>query len=257
MDRRLLRPRWLAAHGVVLVVGAAFLLLGFWQLGRLEERQEQNAVLSGRFDEDPMSLESVIADAEDDLSAIDYRRTVVTGTYDPANEVLIRSQVYLASSGFHVITPLVDPSGQAVLVNRGWVPLALDSVPVGDAPPPTGEVTVEGWVQLSQKRPALGPEDPAEGRLATLNRVDIERIQAQIDYPLAPVYLVEIGAQGTELPVPLDLPDFTDEGPHFAYAMQWFGFAVVLFVGYFFLARHRLARPQEDSGTRAKSSTTS
>lgn len=257
MDRRLLEPRWLVAHVVVIAIGALFVFLGLWQLGRLDERQNENAVLSERFEEDPAALVGLLPQIGDDPSEIEYRRTRVVGVYDPENEVLIRSQVYLGSAGFHVITPLVLDDGDAVLVNRGWVPLALDTVPVAEAPPPAGETSVEGWVQLSQERPALGREDPADGRLSTLNRIDIERIQTQIDYPLAPVYLVAIGAQTTELPVPVDSPDFTDEGPHLAYAIQWFGFATVVFVGYFFLARRRLATSQEASGTVARPSTTS
>lgn len=258
MDRRLLRPKWIVAHLAVLALGALFVVLGAWQMSRLEERRELNAAAAERFEEDPAPLDSVLVDAGNDVSEAEYRRVTIVGTFDPADEVLIRSQVYLGSAGFHVITPLVAANGDAVLVNRGWVPLTLDAVPVNEAPPPPGEVTVQGWVQLSQQRPSLGPEDPGDGRLATLNRIDIDRVQDQVDYSLAPVYLVEIGPQGTELPVPLDPPDLTDEGPHLAYAVQWFGFAVVLFVGYFFLVRRRLAgEVQEDSGALASSSTIS
>lgn len=246
MDRRLLRPRWLAAHTVVLAIAVVFVWLGLWQLDRLEERQLENELGEQRLNSEPASLE-VAVETTEDLDSLQYRRVIVTGEFDPANEVLVRSQVYRGSAGFHVITPLVPTSGEtvtgeAVLVNRGWVPLTLDEVPVTGAPPPSGIVTVEGWVEPSQSQPTFGPEDPAEGRLTTVSRVDVNRIQSQVPEPLMPVYVVELAERDTELPVPVDPPDFEDEGPHLAYAIQWFGFAIVGLVGYFFLARRQLRR---------------
>jgi surfeit locus 1 family protein len=171
----------------------------------------------------------------------------ITGTFDADQELLIRSQVYRGSAGFHVITPLILSNGDAVLVNRGWVPLVLDSVPVAEAPPPAGETVVEGWVELSRQRPFLGPTDPMEGRLDVMSRVDVPRIQQQMEVSLAPIYLVMVGPGGA-LPEPFGLPSFDDEGPHLGYAIQWFGFAATVLIGYFFLVRRRQkARPATTS----------
>lgn len=239
MDRRLLQPRWLIAHAVVLAIGVLFVSLGFWQLSRLEERRLENEVGESRLSASVVPLSEALASVEDPIT-LEYRRVSATGTFDPANEVLIRSQTYLGTAGFHVITPLLGESGEDVLVNRGWIPLTMEEIPVSGAAPPLGQVTVSGWVQLSQERPMFGPEDPPEGRLTVMNRVDIERISKQVPMSLAPVYVVELGEQGSEVPVPLDLPQFSDEGPHLAYAIQWFGFTVVGIVGYYFLVRRRL-----------------
>ena len=73
------------------------------------------------------------------------------GIFDPGEEVLVRSQVHDGIAGWHVITPLVLADGRAVLVNRGWVPLEMDAVPV-PAAPPSGQVTVTGWVSLTRVR---------------------------------------------------------------------------------------------------------
>jgi surfeit locus 1 family protein len=244
MDPRLLQPKWLLAHTAVLAVVALFVWLGSWQLDRLEERRLENELGERRLNAEVSSLE-VAVETTEDLDSLRYRRVTVTGEFDPTNELLIRSQVHQGSAGFHVITPLVPMrdgivSGEAVLVNRGWIPLTLDEVPVTEAPPPSGVVTVEGWVELSRSRPMFGPEDPAEGRVSTLSRVDIDRIQLQIPDPLLPVYIVQLVKRDAELPVPVDPPDFEDQGPHLAYAIQWFGFAAVGLIGYYFLARRRL-----------------
>ncbi len=237
MLRALRQPKWLIAGAVVVLLAAVFVRLGFWQLDRLEQRRTSNQVNQLRSEAEPLPIQDVLASVGEDLDSLQYRRVDATGVYDSSQEVLIRSQVELGQAGFHVITPLVLGDGTAVLVNRGWVPLTMDQPPVDAAPAP-GEVTVEAWVHLTQTRPPLGPEEPA-GHLDVFNRVDIDRISQQVDEPLAPVYLVAMGEKGPDLPIPVDLPDFTDEGPHLSYAIQWFAFAVIALVGFFFLLRSR------------------
>jgi surfeit locus 1 family protein len=225
---------------IVVIVAGVFIRLGFWQLDRLDERRQLNAVVSERLDAQPVPLDEIADPLESE-----YRTVTVSGIFDSGQEVLIRSQTHLGTAGFHVITPLVDED-RAVLVNRGWVPLDYDEVPVVEAPPPSGVVTVEGWIHLTQLRPTLGPEDPP-GKLGVFNRVDIERIQAQIDVPLAEVYVVDAASPG-ELPEPARPPDFTDEGPHLAYAIQWFGFALVGLAGFYFLVKRKGGRAPGASG---------
>jgi len=237
MLRALRQPKWLLAGAVVVLLAAVFVRLGFWQLDRLEQRRTSNQVNQLRSEAGPLPLQDVLVSVGDDLASLRYRRVTVSGVYDTAREVLIRSQVELGQAGFHVITPLVLDDGTAVLVNRGWVPLTMDRPPV-DAAPVSGEVTVEGWIHLTQVRPPLGPKEPS-GHLDVFNRVDIDRISQQVAEPLAPVYLVVMGEKGPNLPIPVDLPDFSDEGPHLSYAIQWFAFALIALVGFYFLLRNR------------------
>lgn len=240
MLQALRQPKWIAATVVVVGLAAVFVRLGVWQLDRLEERRQANAVGEQRLDAEPAEF-SLLLEQAGDTTSLEHRRAIVHGEFDVAEEVLIRSQVELGQAGFHVITPLVRDDGSAVLVNRGWVPITMDTPPVEAAPDP-GAHTLEGWVHLTQTRPTLGQEEP-EGDLDVLNRVDIDRIGDQTPYELAPVYLVATGESGGDLPVPVDPPDFTDEGPHLAYAIQWFGFAAVGVIGLYFLLRREGAPP--------------
>lgn len=240
---------------MVLAVAIVFILLGMWQLDRLQERRTENQLGESRFTETPATMTHV---AELPAESLEYRQVIATGTFDTDAEVLVRSQVHFGNAGFHVITPLVGEAGEAVLVNRGWVPLGFETLPVAETAPPSGIVAIEGWIHLTQERPPLGPEDPAEGSLTQMNRVDVQRISRQVPYELAVVYVVELGEQGSGLPIPVAAPVFDDEGPHLAYAIQWFGFAVVLLVGWVFFVRQQVRRPtQSRSGTPAKPSITS
>lgn len=240
--RTLLRqPKWVIAGVFVVLVAAVFVRLGLWQLERLQERRTNNEIGQMRLSADPEPLDSLLTVAGDDLDRLEYRAATASGVWDVEEEALIRSQVELGNAGFHVITPLLAEDGSAVLVNRGWVPLTMDTTPVAGASPPSREDSVEGWVHLTQLRPPLGAEEPG-GDIDVFNRVDIARIASQMPYPLAPVYLVAMGERGDQLPIPVDPPDFSDEGPHLSYAIQWFSFAVIALVGFSFLARRRASQ---------------
>jgi len=230
------------AHVAVVALAILFISLGFWQLGRLGERQLENAVGESRFEADPADLSLLLDASGEDQDTLEFRRATATGVFQPDDEVLIRSQVHQGVAGFHVITPLVGEGGNAVLVNRGWVPLDADQVPVTAAPPPDGTVIATGWVRPTQMRGALGPSDPEDGRLVTMSRVDIDRIQQQVPYELEPVYLSLLDDLEGDLPIVAQGPSFEDEGPHLAYAIQWFSFALIGLVGYFFLIRRAARR---------------
>jgi surfeit locus 1 family protein len=228
--------RWWIAHVVVITICLLFVNLGFWQLRRLEERRLQNSVWQARQASTPLPIEDLVVGAGSDLESLEYRPVEARGTFSPEHEILVRSQVWNGSAGFHVITPLILRSGSAILVNRGWVPLDMDEVPV-PATPPEGEVDLAGTIRLSQTRGSVGPTDPATGVLTKTARVDLTRIGQQMPWPLLPVYVVAQYTDETSLPVAVAVPDLNDQGPHLAYAIQWFAFALIGAVGYLLLLR--------------------
>lgn len=226
---------------LVIAVCALFVSLGLWQLRRLEERRLQNSVWQTRLASAPLPIDELLMGVGSDLESLEYRPAIARGTFAPDQEVLVRSQVWNGTAGFHVITPLVRADGSALLVNRGWVPLEMDDVPV-PARPPEGEVDLIGTVRLSQTRGPVGPSDPPEGDLQQVARVDINRIARQLEWPVLSVYVVaqETGREG--LPIAVEAPDFADQGPHLAYAVQWFAFALISLIGYLFLLRRARSR---------------
>ncbi len=240
--RELATPRWITAHIVVVVIAVVFVNLGFWQLRRLDDVQLENAVAESRYTAPPQDLGDLLRAVGDDLESLRYRRVTLSGEYDAAQEVLTRNQVFRGNAGFHVVTPFIPEDGRdVVLINRGWVPLELDSPPISQAPPPMGMATIGGWLHLSQARPALGPTDPVESSTNVFSRVDIQLLQGQMPYQLAPVYVVLQDENSQGVPVALAPPEFDDEGPHLAYAIQWFGFTIVGLIGYWFLIRKNLS----------------
>ena len=226
-------------HVLVLAICVGCVNLGFWQVRRLEDRRLQNMVMANRLGTPPAPIEELVAGAGSDVDSLEFRNATAVGTFNTLEEVLVRSQVHQGNAGWHVLTPLVLEDGRALMVNRGWVPLDMDSVPV-PAAPPSGQVAVTGWVSLTRVRRSGGSMEP-EGRLTHIARVDLDRLQQQMPFDLLPVYLVS-DPPGTSQPIPLERPDVSDEGPHLTYAIEWFSFAIIGVVGYFFLVRRAVRR---------------
>ncbi len=242
MYRFLLRPRWLVAHTAVLAIAVLFVSLGLWQLRRLDERRADNALISQRLSQPPQALATAVAGAGGDAKALAYRRVWVTGRYDVGDEVLLTPRADRDAPGHHVVTPLRTAAGRAVLVDRGWVPFALDEPPVAQAAPPDGEVRVEGIVLPPATAARAGSSRGDPQRLTFVSAVDAERLQPQVAAPLYPFSLLLESQQPVapgELPRPPALPQ-PSEGSHLSYAIQWFSFAAIGVLGYPLLIRKSL-----------------
>jgi surfeit locus 1 family protein len=239
------RPRWILGHLLVLVLVVVMVNLGFWQLHRLDEKRDRNAQITSRQEEPVVPVEEVMppGTSQEEVDELVYRPVSATGTYATDQQVIVRNRSFEGAPGEWVLTPLVLDDGTAVVVSRGWQNIES---PAERAAPPRGEVTVQGYVQATQERGSFGPTDPAEGALDSLARVDVQRLQQQVDEQLLPgwVQLSEQDpAQDGALPVPVPLPEL-DEGPHLGYAGQWFLFCVVAVVGWIVIIR-RAARDRE------------
>jgi cytochrome oxidase assembly protein ShyY1 len=240
------RPKWIAGHVLTVVLLVTFVLAGFWQWNRHNERRDRNAAVTARADLPPLTPAEL---GSGDPSDLEYRTVEADGTWDRAGEVLIRARSHQGQSGCHVVSPLRIADGTALLVNRGFVPLTVceSPTPVADAPVSDGEVTVEGLARRSQRKGTFGAAaDPGSGVLEAMNRIDVPRIAQQYDRPLAPLY-VELHSQSppppADLPFPVDPPEL-GAGPHLGYTVQWFLFAVVAVVGYPLVLRRQARREQ-------------
>src|SRR5690242_15165422 len=111
-------PRRIVSFVILAVVMAiACIRLGFWQLSRLRQRRERNAIAMKRLAEPIAPLTTLPADTMSRL-----RRASVSGTPDFAHEVILAARSYQGSPGVYLFTPLRVPgSDTVVLVNRGWI----------------------------------------------------------------------------------------------------------------------------------------
>lgn len=246
MYRFALRPWWIVSHLVVLAIVVAFVNLGIWQLRRLDEVRESNTQLAERLAEAPVDVEELLVADDADRPALEDRRVTARGTYRTDEVVLIRGRSLDDAPGSWVVVPLELGDGRVVAVNRGWIRNdgRFTAVPEEYRAVPAGEVEVQGLLHDSQERGTLGATDPEDGVLTSLARVDLDRLDDQVEGDLLPVWIqLTVAETGAPDPSPqlLDPPDVNDEGPHLSYAVQWGIFTVIALVGYPLILR-RAAR---------------
>ena len=232
---------------IAVVAALMFVRLGFWQLDRHAEARERNAVRDARLAGPPVPLAALLARTGPDVSAADleWSRVLLAGRWDFAGEVLIRNRMQDGRPGVHVVTPFrtgPDADDLTVLVLRGWLP-APDAmnpgrIPGGDSQ--TGPVaSLVGVIRPSREDAGLPVLPAGEGADARTSfaAIDVAAIEAEapdaVDY--APYFVQRLpedggAASATEGPVAVALPE-PGNGPHLAYAVQWFAFAIVTVIG--------------------------
>ena len=232
MYRFLLSRRWLGLLAVSLLLAATCGQLGRWQLHRLDARNRVNAVITGNATGAPGAVDRLLAPGKPVADEDEYTRVSATGRYDRSHRLLVRNRTYDGQVGFYVLVPLVTASGTALLVNRGWVDAGESTAELPDVPgAPTGEVSV-----VARVRPAE-PAGGGGGR-GQVSRIDVPAIARGLPYAVYGGYadLVRERPAPRQAPTLLPAPE-TSQGPHLAYAFQWFLFALMSLGGYLVLAR--------------------
>ncbi len=239
--------RWLAALAAATVFAVACFFLGRWQWHRYEVKHARAHRITSHYAATPVPLQSVLPTAASPMSlARDWTRVQVTGRYDRAGQLLVRNRPNNAVFGYEVLVPLQPEGGPAgpgtasLLVDRGWVPNARTAAQEPAVPAvPGGLVTVTGWLRLGEPdvhRP------PKSGQLSSIDLGQAAQYTVRRLYPAYAILGSERTADGRvpPRPTPLAAPD-TDEGPHLAYAFQWWVGSVAGFGLVFMGARREAA----------------
>jgi len=215
-----------AALAGALLIAAACVRLGVWQLDRLRQRRARNAQVLATRSRPPIPVAgSLSTDSARD------RRLFATGAYDYARERLWHGRSYEGVPGVDLVTPLRLPDGTVVLIDPGW------------APSPDGYHVDQGAYREGDSAQVLGI-----GVTAPRARGDVDpaALRDSLPYALLPFVIQELPSSPTsptspnlhQRPVRWPAPELSD-GPHLSYAIQWFSFAVIIVVGSFALAKKR------------------
>ena len=226
---RVFAPSWPMTL-LTLVLLMLFVSLGRWQWQRGAEKQELWNAFEAHAS--PPALDAV--------SSIDevqrYRMVALSGSFEPDRQFLLDNVSHRGKAGYEVLTPFVLNNGRRLLVNRGWVPFSgyrdrlpdiswqgsrqatvvgrVDELPHGGlasgrAPPPAGA----NWPKVTSF--------PTHEELETALGRPLERRVVLLDPRVEGGYVREWSPPGLA------------PARHFSYAIQWWGFAVVLLVLYF------------------------
>ncbi len=218
------RSRRVMVVGVAVVVAATCVGFGLWQLQRLADRRARNAVIEHERSRESGLITTAVGRGEVEP----YTPVRASGIFDPEREVIVYGRSLDGEPGHLVVTPLVFDDGTAALVVRGWIPFDHQTVPVADAAPPAGQLTIRGFLVPNEGDGSTAPDENG-----AIGRLDVQGIRSTLPYPVLPLAIQlteQARPQLSELPVPIPREELS-EGPHLSYAVQWFTFAAVAIVG--------------------------
>jgi surfeit locus 1 family protein len=223
--------------------------LGVWQLSRAHQKLDAAALVAerGRL---PALAPAELARDEPAARAQWERHVTLHGQWLADHTVFLANRTMEGQAGFFVVTPLRLREGDAVVVQRGWLPLERgDSWRVPALPPtPAGEVEVAGhlapwpshWMELGQQPPG-----------AIRQNLDRAAFAAETGSALRPLTVFEdataanagdgLGRRWT--------PPAVNVTVNYGYAAQWFAMSLGFLVLYAWLAFFRHRQPTPDDGT--------
>ncbi|GAA3583722.1 SURF1 family protein [Klugiella xanthotipulae] len=238
--RFLLSKRWGGYVALLIVFTIVCVLLAQWQFNRRADARAEIARIDGNYDATPVLLTDALPtlDAYNDEDQ-KWSTVEITGHYLSDDQVLVRNRPLNGSPGFEVLVPFQLANGNVFVIDRGWLPTGSSNGAEKNAPDvvpeaPTG--TVEVIARLKAGEPTLPGRRSVDGQIATIHLPDMA---TRIGLP---TYTEAYGLLVSENPAPKTAPTLApkperDEGPHLSYALQWYVFAVMGFIGLGYGAR--------------------
>ena len=224
-------PTVIAVPIVLLCLG-----LGSWQIKRLFWKEGLIAARAAAVAAPPVPAPPSTAG----ISGMEFRHVTDAGVFLNDKEIFLGATSDALQSGYQVLTPLREPDGRIVFVNRGFIPSALKDRAKRIASEPAGAVRIVGLLRL-----------PPEGRpnwFLPDNRPDLN-YWFWVDLPamakadrldnVAPFYIDADAAPNpggwpkggvTRLALPNN---------HLQYAITWFSLAVAMIVIYVLFHRRK------------------
>jgi surfeit locus 1 family protein len=222
--RPLLWPTLFTAPVVLLL-----LALGSWQIQRLYWKQDLIAQRQAAVSAAPVAAPQSLEDAQD----MEFHHVTDEGVFLHAKEIFLGATSEAGRQGYQVLTPLLEPGGRIVFVNRGFIPAELKDPARRAAGQIAGKVRVQGLLRLPPDgRPAwFLPDNRAD--LIYWFWVDLPAMSAADKLDRVASFYIDADASPnpggwpkggvTRLALPND---------HLQYAITWFSLAVALLVIY-------------------------
>jgi surfeit locus 1 family protein len=237
-----------------LVLFAALIALGVWQIERKAWKEGLIATLNERLAAPPEALPTPASWPSLDPARDEYLRVRFTASFDYAQDALVYGAASafrpdVSGPGYWVFTPARLADGGTVVVNRGFVPEGRQAASARAASQTPGLVALVGvlrWPDHGWFTPNGEPEknlwfarDPA-AIAAAKDLGAVAPFYVEQESPIPPGGLPQPGRLVVHLP-----------NNHLQYAVTWFGLALVLagvFAVWAFGSRPRQGARQRNGG---------
>jgi surfeit locus 1 family protein len=241
---RIFDPRLFTTF-LTLVLIAALIALGRWQLRRADAKQD----LDDRFAAGANATRTIDRET---LPLPRYQHIEASGAYDSARQVLIDNMSSgQGRAGYYVITPFALRGGGWILVNRGWVPLGASRAVKPQIAVPEGPRELHGRTDdLPRAGLELGPRAPLAPPYPVVvsfpRHDEIAGLLHEREWSHAANVVLLDPSEPDGYLRQWQAPGFPPMR-HLAYAVQWFGLALTLAAIYVVTNVRRV--PADGTGT--------
>ena len=214
-----------------IVACICFILLGFWQLDRANEKNSKNSNYTLRQADNSIDLNKELS-IENEESLL-WRRTKVNGSFLNKKSIILDNQILNKIAGFNVLTPFqVKNSQYIVLINRGWQPNLTRRDLIPNIQSIEGDIVIKGHIaKFPTGGISLGHEniETLNSSVFRMQKLEIDELRHFLTFNLLPymIYLDPLIDKGNYSTFKLPAPG---SEKNYGYAFQWFAFAFTLLI---------------------------
>jgi surfeit locus 1 family protein len=225
IGRRRFAPSWWMTL-LTIALCVAFVRLGEWQWNRGVNRQAE-------WDAFARGADAPIVPRAPLKSLPRFKHISVEGHWDGAHQFLLDNRSHAGLPGYEVLTPLRLADDRVLLVDRGWVAFTgsrahLPDITLRDPGPITLTGRLDnlpvGGLALGHAAPAADASWPKVTSFPTF-----AELAAALNQPLEP-WMLLLDPATADGYVRQWQPPGLSPLRHWAYAIQWWGFAVTLVI---------------------------
>ncbi len=206
-------------------LGIAFLTsLGVWQLHRADEKK---VILAHEAEEAARAPELWLGENN---NIKPFKRVKFGGKFLP-NVFFLDNQYHAHQIGYHVISPVLMPTGRVVLLDRGWVPAGPTRQVLPQVNVPQKILDLSGVIyKPSTKTWLLGSGvENKQGNQMVIESVDFDLISQILHKSVYP-FIIRLDKNSPAGFVRDWVTVVMPPARHLGYAFQWFALAFVLLV---------------------------
>lgn len=214
---------------------AGCIVAGKWQFDRGMDRRAENAAIERNFDFPASPFSQTAMWSDDELI---WRTFTISGRFLAEHEILMRNRYYEEQYGFGVATLFELADGRRVWIDRGWVKAgASATTPPETVPVPSRDLNLTVRYRTDALDAKIQGSFFASGSTGSkLQRWNEDAAVESEDF-----YFDLVGGDFVpDVPTP---PPAISDGPHIAYAIQWWFFGFLALFGRFLIAREESKSP--------------
>jgi len=217
-----------------------FIVLGFWQIDRADQKNVLNSNYTDRQQEAIIVLDK--NNVIDEKSSLLWRKVEFEGSFINKQNIILDNQIFNQIAGFNIITPLkIKGSDSLVLVNRGWHPNLKNREMLPIINEISGERILQGHIAsfpVSGIKLGKNNIETLNSQIFRFQRLDAAELNYFFSAKMMPYMIYLDPIIDKELYGNFKLPA-PDSQKNYGYAFQWFAFAITLLIIFIRLSMKR------------------